>query len=144
MSKTVINNLKELETLAKKLADAFKKGQCKKVGLIGSLGAGKTAFVGLVARALGYDKNTSSPTFTIMHEYQTPSGLLLHIDLYRLNSKDQETIAMIRERIEKADFVLVEWSERVPALDRMMDITYSLGLGDNTASRIVIIKINKK
>ena len=58
MSKIVINNLKELAALAGKLADAFKNGQCQKVGLIGPLGAGKTTFVCAVARALSYDKNT--------------------------------------------------------------------------------------
>jgi len=139
MTRVVVNNLKELEALAGKLANAFKKGQLKKVGLIGPLGAGKTTFVGLVARALGYDQNTSSPTFTIMHEYLIPSGLMLHIDLYRLNPKDQETVSMVRDRMENASFTLIEWVDKLPALEKMMDRIYVLGMGDTAASRVVTI-----
>jgi len=144
MSKIVINNLKELAALAGKLADAFKNGQCQKVGLIGPLGAGKTTFVGAVARALGYGKNTSSPTFIIMHEYATPSGLLLHVDLYRLNPKDKETVSMVLEKIDAADFALVEWADRVPSIENKLERIYEISYNGSHSARTIQIRTSPR
>ena len=52
--------------------------------LQGPMGAGKTTFVRHLARALGFAGRVTSPTYTLMHTYPTPSGPLLHVDVYRL------------------------------------------------------------
>jgi tRNA threonylcarbamoyladenosine biosynthesis protein TsaE len=88
--------------------------------LSGDLGAGKTFLARAIARALGVPTEIAiaSPTFTLVQEYETPRGLLLHCDLYRLRDEDDatKTAAEIRrlglaERRDEGAIVLVEWGK---------------------------------
>ena len=58
------------------------------VSLVGELGAGKTTLVAALAAALQSDHPVSSPTFTVIHEVQTPTLMLCHIDAYRCSARD--------------------------------------------------------
>ncbi len=95
--------------------------------LSGDLGAGKTFLVRAIARELGTDAAVTSPTFTLVREYETPRGTLLHADLYRLRSQadgpalaalQSETRGLgLRERRSEGCFVIVEWGlEAIEAL----------------------------
>lgn len=84
----------------------------------GDLGAGKTFLAGAIAHALGVPRSeaVTSPTFTLVHEYATPRGLVLHADLYRLldaaSGLDVEVARLgLRERRGDDAIVLVEWGE---------------------------------
>ena len=86
--------------------------------LSGDLGAGKTFFARALARALGVASKTAvaSPTFTLVQEYATPRGELLHADLYRLLESaagiDAEVARLgLRERRAEGAIVVVEWGE---------------------------------
>ena len=60
----------------------------KVVAMYGELGSGKTAFVRGMARGMGLTCRVSSPTFTIVNEYEGPRELI-HFDMYRLGSADE-------------------------------------------------------
>lgn len=87
--------------------------------LSGDLGAGKTFLARAVARELGVPTDTAiaSPTFTLVQEYVTPRGVLLHCDLYRLRDEDHARTATeirrlgLAERRGEGCIVLVEWGE---------------------------------
>jgi tRNA threonylcarbamoyladenosine biosynthesis protein TsaE len=87
--------------------------------LSGDLGAGKTFLARAIARELGVPASTAiaSPTFTLVQEYETPRGTLLHVDLYRLRDDDHEkTLAEVRrlglaERRAEGAILVVEWGE---------------------------------
>lgn len=88
--------------------------------LDGDLGAGKTFLARAIARGLGVPARTAiaSPTFTLVQEYETPRGVLLHADLYRLRdgASPERTVADVRrlglaERRAEGAMLLVEWSE---------------------------------
>jgi tRNA threonylcarbamoyladenosine biosynthesis protein TsaE len=87
------------------------------VALIGPLGAGKTVFVKGLAEGLGIDPAAvTSPTFVISSEYPTAAGrLLAHVDLYRVESRDELESAGFADLLEPGAVVAVEWGDRFPA-----------------------------
>ncbi|HEY8073966.1 MAG TPA: tRNA (adenosine(37)-N6)-threonylcarbamoyltransferase complex ATPase subunit type 1 TsaE, partial [Labilithrix sp.] len=89
--------------------------------LCGDLGAGKTFLARAIARKLGVrrDVAVASPTFTLVQEYETPRGTLLHADLYRLRDAADAAREVRRlglaERRDEGAIVLVEWGEGLEA-----------------------------
>lgn len=83
------------------------------VVLAGEMGAGKTAFTTGFAKALGVsdDDHVSSPTFTLVHSYQSGKYPLLHADLYRLQTLGEVTDLGLREQADLGAVVLVEWGD---------------------------------
>jgi tRNA threonylcarbamoyladenosine biosynthesis protein TsaE len=114
-SRTVFS-LSEEETLdlGRGLGRALKGGEL--LLLEGDLGYGKTVFARGIAQALGIpQEEVSSPSFTLVHEYRGGRVPLFHIDLYRLESPDDEIGALgIEEILAVGGVVLVEWGERLP------------------------------
>jgi tRNA threonylcarbamoyladenosine biosynthesis protein TsaE len=79
--------------------------------LTGPLGAGKTTLVQALAKTLGSEAQVSSPTYTLIHEYPTPHGTLIHIDAYRLPSPDALLDLGLEDYLERSRLVVVEWGE---------------------------------
>ena len=82
------------------------------VAYSGELGAGKTAMTRGLARGLGYSGRVTSPTFTIVNEYEG-SIPLFHFDLYRLSSSDELYDIGWEDYLTRGGVCVVEWSERV-------------------------------
>jgi tRNA threonylcarbamoyladenosine biosynthesis protein TsaE len=83
--------------------------------LSGGLGAGKTFFARALLRALGVGAAVPSPTFTLVQEYETRAGNVLHVDLYRLREAGIDTRSEIerlglREQRGDGAILLVEWA----------------------------------
>ena len=114
-SRTVFS-LSEEETvdLGRGLGRALKGGEL--LLLQGDLGYGKTAFARGVAAALGIlPEEVSSPSFTLVHEYKGGRVPLFHLDLYRLETPEEEVGALgIEEILAAGGVVLVEWGEKLP------------------------------
>lgn len=103
--------------LGERFAALLEKGSI--VALRGPLGAGKTCFTKGIARGLGVREEVTSPTYTIVSEYEsTPSGEtvpLYHIDAYRLRGNDDFTAIGGEEIIFGNGISVIEWSEHIPA-----------------------------
>jgi tRNA threonylcarbamoyladenosine biosynthesis protein TsaE len=108
--KTVCKTLDDTKTLAQKFASLISDG-CF-INLYGEIGAGKTAFVKLVADALDVKEKVTSPSFVILNEYHTGSIPIYHFDLYRLENEGIKTIYdELREYSEGMQVTFVEWAE---------------------------------
>ena len=82
------------------------------IGLCGDLGAGKTQLVKGIARGLGITDRVHSPTFTLLNVYSGGRLNLNHLDLYRLESREQVIAAGLEEYFYPAGVTVVEWAER--------------------------------
>jgi len=109
----VSNSPEETISIGKRIASFLTAGSV--VALAGCLGSGKTCLTKGIALGLGITECITSPTYTIINEYQNgPCPTLLHIDAYRLNcDKDFEDIGG-DETINRGGISIIEWSERIP------------------------------
>jgi tRNA threonylcarbamoyladenosine biosynthesis protein TsaE len=80
------------------------------------MGAGKTTLIAAIGRAMGIQQAMSSPTFSIMNEYEVKGKLIYHMDWYRLDSAAEARQAGVEAAMEAADMSLVEWPEKAPNL----------------------------
>jgi tRNA threonylcarbamoyladenosine biosynthesis protein TsaE len=101
----------ETEALGEKFGRAALRGRV--IALSGDLGAGKTQFVKGLARGLGIPARVHSPTFTLVNEYAGGRLKLFHLDLYRLETREQILSAGIEEFLSPDGVSVVEWAERI-------------------------------
>ena len=106
------HSTQETEAIGEELAQKLRGGDV--LAFTGSLGMGKTAFTRGLARGLGCRGRVTSPTFTIVNEYEgrTP---LFHFDMYRLGSSDELFDIGWDDYLARSGVCAVEWSERVSA-----------------------------
>jgi len=108
------------------------------LALCGDLGSGKTCFVQGLAAALGVERPVTSPTFTLVHEYQGERPLV-HVDLYRLNDSLEALMLGLEEYFEGDGITAVEWAERAEDIfpPDMIRITFE-ALPDSHSRRITV------
>ena len=82
------------------------------IGLSGELGAGKTQLVKGIARGLGITARVHSPTFTLVNVYAGEQLPLFHLDLYRLETREQILKAGLEEYLQPDGVSVIEWAEK--------------------------------
>ena len=86
------------------------------------MGAGKTTFIHALCDAKGVKDRVSSPTFSLINEYEYDAGenqpkkKIYHIDLYRLRDEEEARQAGIEDCLDGGQICLVEWPEKAPDL----------------------------
>ncbi len=114
--KKITKNEEETYNFGKEWAQNLQGGEV--IGLLGSLGAGKTVFVKGLADGLGCKENINSPTFVIMkvHKIKNNKNIktLCHIDTYRTESKEDLQDIGAEEYFDQQDVVtVIEWAGKV-------------------------------
>jgi tRNA threonylcarbamoyladenosine biosynthesis protein TsaE len=107
--KLVSHSVEETWEIARKVVERASAGTV--IALHGELGSGKTCFVKGLALALGIDQLVTSPTFTLVREYNGRRRLY-HIDLYRLHSPDEALALGFEEYLQTDGITAIEWAER--------------------------------
>lgn len=104
-------NLADTLAIAAAVAGLCRAGDM--IVLAGEMGAGKTAFAGGFGRALGVTEPITSPTFTLVHSYDSPTVTLHHADLYRLERTAEVADLALAELAEFDGVVVIEWGDVV-------------------------------
>ena len=85
--------------------------------LFGDMGAGKTTLVREFCKELAVLDSTSSPTFSIVNEYETASGSkVYHFDFYRIKNEAEAFDIGVEEYFYSGNYCFVEWPEKIPSL----------------------------
>lgn len=128
----VIFALKNIgETATKFLADT---AGYKVFALHGEMGAGKTTFIHALCEVMQVKDNISSPTFSIINQYNTADGkLIYHMDLYRIKDEIEAVQAGVEDCLYSGNTCFVEWPDKAPGLfpEETLHIVIS-SAGDNT------------
>lgn len=111
--KLTVNNLKDTEKIGKIIACCLEKGSV--LCLDGDLGAGKTTLTQFIAKEFGVSEYITSPTFTIIKEYE---GRLpfYHMDVYRIDSEDDMYDLGYDEYIYSEGVTIIEWSHKIKGI----------------------------
>jgi tRNA threonylcarbamoyladenosine biosynthesis protein TsaE len=111
MATFISHNPAETESLGEEWGRQAKSGWL--IGLSGGLGAGKTQLVNGLVRGLGAASRAQSPTFALVNEYHGGRLALFHLDLYRLETREQIIAAGLESYLVRPRGVaVVEWIER--------------------------------
>jgi tRNA threonylcarbamoyladenosine biosynthesis protein TsaE len=83
----------------------------------GEMGAGKTTLIKKICEKLYVSSHVSSPTFSLVNEYETHSGeIIYHFDFYRINSPAEAVDIGFDEYLYSGNICLIEWAEKVQQL----------------------------
>ena len=130
-------NEQDTDRLGAALAGALPPGTV--VGLIGTLGAGKTRLVQAVAAALGVPRgNVTSPTFVLVNEYAGNKLPIYHFDTYRLKDDDEFLNLGPDEYFDSAGLTFVEWADRVENLLPAERIEIEIEVTGETTRQMIV------
>jgi tRNA threonylcarbamoyladenosine biosynthesis protein TsaE len=83
----------------------------------GEMGVGKTTFIKALCKSLGVQEATSSPTFSIVNEYQTNNEeVIYHFDVYRLKNESEAYDMGMDDYLYSGAWNFIEWAEKIPSL----------------------------
>ena len=110
MLEKIINHEKECELLGSIISGKLNKGDV--ISLEGDLGSGKTTFIKGILKGLNYNYDVTSPTFTLINEYDADLKVI-HIDFYRENNIQRWQEIGINEYLYSNNLVLIEWGNMI-------------------------------
>lgn len=139
MEKVILNNLTKTREFGINLAQTLQPNTV--IALTGDLGAGKTTLSKAIAEGLGVTETITSPTFTIVCEYETGRLPLYHFDVYRVNDSEELFEIGFEDYMHKGGVCLIEWSNLLE--DGMLPadiIKINIEYGENEDERILTIE----
>ncbi len=111
---TITTHESETMAIGSRLGAILRAGDV--VLLTGDLGAGKTHFTGGIAKAMGIEDYITSPTFTVVNEYQGTNLELIHFDIYRLGSYDELFEIGFEDYLARGGVCVIEWADLIPEI----------------------------
>ena len=107
-------SLDQIEEVAKKI---LSQNPNKVILFHGEMGVGKTTLIKALAKKLGVTEVTSSPTFSLVNEYQTTNNqIVYHFDFYRLNNEIEALDMGADEYLYSGNWCFIEWAEKIASL----------------------------
>jgi tRNA threonylcarbamoyladenosine biosynthesis protein TsaE len=119
-------SLEEINEVAQQILD---QNPNKVILFHGEMGVGKTTLIKVLAKKLGVIEATSSPTFSLVNEYQASNNqLVYHFDFYRINTETEALDMGVDDYLYSNNWCFIEWADKIPNLipDLHSVITISL------------------
>ena len=134
-----VSQKKDLINLASRFVSSL--GSKEVVLMEGPLGIGKTEWVRSCLKALAFEKEVSSPSFSIHHVYHLKGRVIDHIDLYRIQSESElESINFFDLFLRRKGLVFIEWADRLSKESLPKDWNYTdLKFSWKNSNRILFI-----
>lgn len=111
----VINNIEELADVSTQLINTFPNSTF--FAFYGEMGAGKTTFIKQFCKTLGVTETVSSPTYSIVNEYDLPNEKkVFHFDFYRIKNINEAFDMGAEEYFYSKNYCLVEWPQKIAEL----------------------------
>jgi len=108
---TLVSSLEKLDEAAQEVLHYA--GAFKTFLFFGDMGAGKTTLIKAICNSLGVHSAVSSPTFSLVNEYEYPGGLVYHFDCYRLKTPTEALDFGIEEYLSSDSYCFIEWPEKI-------------------------------
>lgn len=134
MREIILKNENEVIDFGVNLGKILKAGDI--LALVGDLGTGKTTLTKAIAKGLGIDEYITSPTFTIVQEYNNGRLPLYHFDVYRLNSSEEMYQLGYEDYFFGQGVCIVEWADIIEELIPEKAKIIFLNYGSNENERI--------
>ena len=134
----ISNSAQETEALGERLAARLRPGDV--IAYTGDLGAGKTAFTRGLARGLGVADRVTSPTFTIVNEYEGGRLPLFNFDLYRMDSPEELFDIGWEDYLARGGVCAVEWSENVADALERDTVRVDIRRGGEESRRVISVE----
>ena len=129
-------SLSEINEVAKKIID---QNPNKVILFNGEMGVGKTTFIKELAKVLGVNEPTSSPTFSLVNEYETTNNqLVYHFDVYRLKQESEALDMGIDEYLYSGNWCFIEWAEKIPNLIPQQHSVIDIKLLSNNERELIL------
>lgn len=103
-------HIDEIESVASAL---LKQTTSKTLLFYGEMGVGKTTLIKALSKQLGSNSNISSPTFSIVNEYEIEDGLIYHFDLYRIKNEEEALNFGIEDYLFNDEWIFIEWPDKL-------------------------------
>lgn len=130
-----INSLDELDMVAATVVEAL-NGRTV-VAFDAPMGAGKTTLIGRIARYLGSEDDTTSPTFAIVNQYEG-DRTIFHFDMYRIDRIEEALDFGTEEYLSSGELCLVEWPEKIEPLLPDDTMVVKIEILSESARRFII------
>lgn len=135
--KLLLNNLSDLDVVANKFIESMEDR--KIFAFYGEMGAGKTTFIKAICSALGVSETITSPTFSIVNEYEKSDGEpIYHFDFYRIKTIEEAYDFGYEDYFYSGHLCFIEWPELVEPLLPESVVKVKIVLADNEKRSIVI------
>lgn len=110
-------HITSLEELANSAPDILNYAGINRIFLFyGDMGAGKTTLIKSLCAAVGVTDEVTSPTFSIVNEYESPDGPVYHFDFYRLKDMSEALDMGYEEYFFSEKYCFIEWPEKIAGL----------------------------
>jgi len=130
-----INSLGEIEQTAKDFI--LQMGENKIFAFYGEMGVGKTTFIKQLCLSLGVNQEVTSPTFSLVNEYETEEGdILYHFDFYRIENPEEALDFGLYEYLDSGNICLLEWPEMIENLLPEETVKIKINLNEDQSRTI--------